>query len=102
MAQWLVLHVSTAGGLSSIPGQGAKIPQALWCGKKKKKKKERKRITEYTHVYILFCILFHYGLSQAIYSSVYSRTLLFSSPYLFLHSCEVGLIMPTLWWCCDR
>ena len=72
MAQWLVLHVSTAGGLSSIPGQGAKIPKALWCGKKKKKKKERKRITEYTHVYILFCILFHYDLSEDNEYSAYA------------------------------
>ena len=29
-------------GLSSIPGQGTKIPQAAWHGQKKKKKKNRK------------------------------------------------------------
>ena len=27
----------TAEGLGSIPGQGTKIPQATWLGKKKKK-----------------------------------------------------------------
>ena len=30
--QLLELHASTAGGTSSIPGWGTKIPQALWCG----------------------------------------------------------------------
>ena len=40
-AQWLRLFVLTAEGLSSISGQGTKIPQASRWGKKKKKKKER-------------------------------------------------------------
>ena len=34
--QWLGLCASIAGGRGSIPGQGTKIPQAAWCGKKKK------------------------------------------------------------------
>jgi len=38
VAQWLRLHVSTAGGLDSIPGQGTKIPHALQVWPKKKKK----------------------------------------------------------------
>ena len=29
---------STAGGVGSIPGQGTKIPNGLWCAKKKKQK----------------------------------------------------------------
>ena len=33
--QWLRLHASTAGGAGSIPGQGTKIPHAMWCDQKK-------------------------------------------------------------------
>ena len=36
VAQWLRLHTSHAGGTGSIPGQGSKIPHAVWCKKKKK------------------------------------------------------------------
>ena len=35
--QWLGLCAFTAAGLDSIPGQGTKIPLALWCGQIKKK-----------------------------------------------------------------
>ena len=28
--QWLRLHAPSAGGVSSAPGKGAKIPQAQW------------------------------------------------------------------------
>ena len=34
--QWLELCTFTAKGLSSIPGQGTKILQAVWCSFKKK------------------------------------------------------------------
>ena len=34
--QWLRLHAPTAVGLGSIPGQGTKIPHAVWCGQKNK------------------------------------------------------------------
>ena len=34
--QWLRPHASFAGGRGSIPGQGAKIPQIVWQGQKKK------------------------------------------------------------------
>ena len=30
--------VSNAGGTGSVPGQGTKIPHAVWCGPKKKEK----------------------------------------------------------------
>ena len=30
--QWLRCHASTAGGVGSIPGQGARIPHAVWHG----------------------------------------------------------------------
>ena len=30
-------------GPGSIPGRGIKIPQATWCGQKKKKKKKKKK-----------------------------------------------------------
>ena len=36
-AQWLRLHTSTAAGVGSVPGQGTKIPHAVWCGQEKKK-----------------------------------------------------------------
>ena len=42
--QWLRLHVSNACDESSIPGQGTKIPHAMWCGQnffKNKKFKDR-------------------------------------------------------------
>ena len=32
MVQWLGLGVLTAGAPDSIPGQGTKIPQAMWHG----------------------------------------------------------------------
>ena len=35
MVQCLRLRASTAGGMGPIPGQGTKIPQVVWCGKKK-------------------------------------------------------------------
>ena len=35
----VVKTVSNAGGVGSIPGQGTKIPSAMWwCGQKKKKR----------------------------------------------------------------
>lgn len=33
-----VVKTSSSGGVGSIPGVGTKIPQAVWCGQKKKKK----------------------------------------------------------------
>ena len=39
--QGLGLPGPTAGGRGSIPGWGAKIPQAMQYGKKKKRKKEK-------------------------------------------------------------
>ena len=38
--QWLGLHTSTAEDTGSIPGQGTKIPHAMWCWKKKKRKEK--------------------------------------------------------------
>ena len=34
--QWLGHCVSDARGMGLIPGPGAKIPQAVWCGQKKR------------------------------------------------------------------
>ena len=34
--QWLRLHAPNPEGEGSIPGQGAEIPQVIWCGQKKK------------------------------------------------------------------
>ena len=36
--QWLTFHASTAGDMGSIPGQGTKIPHALWHGQNDSKK----------------------------------------------------------------
>ena len=41
--EWLTHHTSIARGMGSSPGQGTKIPQAMWCGQKEKEKKERKK-----------------------------------------------------------
>ena len=38
VVQWLRLCTSTAWGTGSIPGQGTKIPRAMWHGQKKKKR----------------------------------------------------------------
>ena len=38
VVQWLGLRTFTAGGMGSMPGQGAKIPHATHGGQKKKKK----------------------------------------------------------------
>ena len=32
----LRLHASTAGDMDLVSGQETKIPQAMWCGQKKK------------------------------------------------------------------
>lgn len=37
VVQWFTLHVSTAGGIGSVPGQGVKTPWAAWCSQKIKK-----------------------------------------------------------------
>ena len=39
MGQWLGLHDFTAEGVGSVPGQGAKIRQAMRYGQKEKEKK---------------------------------------------------------------
>lgn len=41
--QWLRYCASTAEGMGSVPGLGAKIPQALQHGKKKKDDLEARR-----------------------------------------------------------
>ena len=40
--QWLGLWTSTTGGVGSIPGQGTKIPCAMWQGKITKQNKTKK------------------------------------------------------------
>ena len=39
VVQWLGLRAVTAEGPGSIPGRGAKIPQAIWHGQKRKERK---------------------------------------------------------------
>ena len=41
--QWSRLHASTAKGASSIPGHGAKIWHAPWCGQKIEKPKNKQQ-----------------------------------------------------------
>ena len=40
VVQWLRLHASTAGAMSSIPRWRTKIPHAMWCGQEILKKRE--------------------------------------------------------------
>ena len=42
VVQWLGLCALTAEGPVSIPGQGTKILQAVWCSQKKKERKKKK------------------------------------------------------------
>ena len=41
VVQWLEFCASIAEGMSSIPGQGTKIPHALWHGQKRKERYNR-------------------------------------------------------------
>ena len=41
VAQWLRLCASNAGGTGLIPGQGNKIPHAMWCIQKEIEKKKK-------------------------------------------------------------
>ena len=43
---WLGLGILTAGALGSIPGQGTKIPQTVWCGQKPPQKTKNKQTKE--------------------------------------------------------
>ena len=61
VVQWLGLHAFTAEGVGLIPGWGTKIPQAAWCGQRKKKKK--KYIYAYTHIYMYIYIHNHVSYS---------------------------------------
>ena len=42
VVQWLRLHTSNEGAAGAIPGQGIKIPHALWCTQIKKVNKNIK------------------------------------------------------------
>ena len=42
VVQWLGLCAATAGVMGSNPGQGTKIPHAVWHGQEIKKKKDIK------------------------------------------------------------
>ena len=60
MAQWLRLHVTTVGGVSSIPGWELKIPQAPGWGQKKKKK-----VTKVQHnIFLTKCLCKRFSLKQ--------------------------------------
>ena len=52
MVQWLGFCASTAEGMSSIPGQGTKIPQATQCSQKKKRKSNYDRETWQAQLYL--------------------------------------------------
>ena len=78
VVQWLGLWAFTAKAMGSIPGRGTKIPEAAWCGQKKKKKKNCCLQHAYTHGPIGMQGLLHMctcsiWLSVSIYcSSTYS------------------------------
>ena len=44
MVQWLELQAFTAKGPGSIPGQGIKIPQAVWCRQNRENKQHDGKI----------------------------------------------------------
>ena len=45
VVQWLRLHASAAGAMSSIPRWGTKVPHAMWCGQEiKKREREREQL----------------------------------------------------------
>ena len=44
VVQWLGLCAFTAEGMGSIPGQGTKILQAVWCDQKEKEHDKQKYI----------------------------------------------------------
>ena len=43
VVQWLRHHPSTARGSGSIPGQGRKVPHAIWCSQNIQKRKNKPR-----------------------------------------------------------
>ena len=49
VVQWVRLGASTTGGTSSIPGQGTKIPHAMWQGQKKKIKIRARSASKENH-----------------------------------------------------
>ena len=44
VVQWLRLHASTAGGVSSVPGWETKILHAAWHSQKKKKRGNSRKV----------------------------------------------------------
>ena len=44
VVQWLAVRTSDARGTGSLPGQGTKIPHAMWYGQEKEKKKKLKEM----------------------------------------------------------
>ena len=42
VVQWLAVRTSEARGTGSLPGQGTKIPHAMWYGQENEKKKKKK------------------------------------------------------------
>ena len=52
MVQWFGLWAFIAEGTDLVPSWGTKIPQATWCGQKKKKKGKRAGLNAFklTHI----------------------------------------------------
>lgn len=44
IVQWLRLRDSNPGGMGSIPGQGSRVPHAVWPEQLKKKKRKLARL----------------------------------------------------------
>ena len=58
MVQWLGLHPSTAGGVDSIPGWGAKLPYATRCSQQQQKQHTNKIQVNYTDVSYQYFVTF--------------------------------------------
>ena len=53
MTQRVEVCAFTAEGLGSIPGRGTNIPQAAWCGKKKRNPKLEKCMSYMTNKLVI-------------------------------------------------
>ena len=53
VVQWLRLYAPNAEGMGPIPGQGSKIPHAIWHGQKKSPQKTKKYMHSYVHCSVI-------------------------------------------------
>ena len=64
VVQWLGLSSFTAEDPGSIPGQGTKIPQAMWCGKKPNQNKTKKTLVLKKLTWLMVKIMFMFSIQN--------------------------------------